>query len=184
MRHTRVAAFIHFVWATWDRLPLLTGEFEREAHRAIAAKCVKLHADVVAIGGIEDHVHLLVRIPATISLADLVGQAKGATAHLATHRLLPPGQFFKWQGAYAAFSVSLSDVPRVKAYIARQREHHALGTTLDEWELGARRESATVTSSHAAQAILCSEAAQAAFVANGLQARLQAPALGGRWSWF
>ncbi len=123
------------MWATWDRLPLLTGTIEREVYRAIGTKCNELNAEVIAIGGIEDHIYLLVRMPATVTIADLVGQAKGASAHLATHKLLPQDQFFKWQGAYAAFSVSLEDVPRISTYIAHQREHHAIGTLTAAWEL-------------------------------------------------
>ena len=133
MRRTYLAVFIHLVWMTWDRLPLLTGDHRRAVYRAIKAKCVELGAAPVAIGGTEDHVHLLVGYPATVTIAELVGQVKGASAHLATHQLAP-GQFFKWQGAYAAFSVSPGAVTQVHDYIARQREHHAAGTLAAEWE--------------------------------------------------
>ena len=133
MRRTRVAVFLHVVWATWDRLPLLTDHLTRDVHRAIGAKCEELGAQVIAIGGVEDHVHLLVGFPATVTIADLVGQAKGASAHLVTHQLAP-GDFFKWQGAYAVYSINQTAVPRVADYIARQREHHATGSLITEWE--------------------------------------------------
>ena len=133
MRRTRLAVFIHVVWATWDRLPLLTDDLVREVHRAIGAKCVELGAPPIAIGGVEDHVHLLVPLPATLPIADLVGQVKGASAHLVNHRLAP-GMSFKWQGAYAAFSVCPNAVPRVSDYVARQREHHAAGSLVTGWE--------------------------------------------------
>jgi REP element-mobilizing transposase RayT len=133
MRRTYLAVFIHLVWTTWDRLPLINADYERPIYRAIGAKCRKLRAAPVAIGGVEDHGHLLVELPATVSLAELVGQVKGASAHLVTHRLTP-GEFFKWQGAYAAFSVSPTAVTRVHDYIAAQREHHSMGSILTEWE--------------------------------------------------
>jgi putative transposase len=133
VRRAGVAVFVHLVWATWDRLPFLTPEVEREVHRAIGAKCDELGTQVVAIGGIEDHVHLLVGLPATLSIADLVKHAKGASSHLVTHGL-GPGQVFKWQGAYGAVSVSRHHVPLVSDYIARQREHHADGSLVPEWE--------------------------------------------------
>ena len=133
MRRNYLAVFVHLVWATWDRLPLLTDDLTQDIHRVISAKCEELGAVVVAIGGVEDHLHLLVELPATVTIADLVGQVKGVSAHLVTHQLAP-GQFFKWQGAYAAFSVSPGAVTRVRAYIVHQREHHTVGTLRAEWE--------------------------------------------------
>jgi len=86
-----------------------------------------LRVDLVAIGGIEDHLHLLIRQPATVSLAELVQQLKGASAHLITHQLTPDG-FFKWQGGYAEFSVSPRHLAQVRDYIANQRQHHSTGS--------------------------------------------------------
>ncbi len=134
MRQAGTAIYIHIVWATWDRLPLLLGELERRTHRAIAAKCAELGGKLVALGGVEDHVHLLVGLPATISLAEFVRQVKGASSHLATHEAHPTHGFFKWQGAYGAGSVSPGSLPEVSAYIAHQREHHAANTLQPEWE--------------------------------------------------
>ena len=133
MRRNYLAVFVHLVWATWDRLPLLTDDLTRDIHRVISAKCEELGAVVVAIGGVEDHLHLLVEFPATVTIASLVGQVKGVSAHLVTHQFAP-GQFFKWQGAYAAFTVSPDAVTRVRDYIIHQREHHAMGILRAEWE--------------------------------------------------
>jgi len=84
-------------------------------------------------------VHLLVRLHATTAVADLAKGVKGSSSHLVTHEIMPNG-FFKWQGAYGAFTVWKADVPVVKAYIERQREHHAGGDTRDEWEQTATEE--------------------------------------------
>src|SRR5690348_14845127 len=101
MRRAKIAVFIHFVWSTWDRLPLLTDNVQEQIYRAIGAKCAELGAEIVALGGVEDHIHLLVGMPATVSIADLIGQMKGASSHLmAQHVLAPSRGFFKWQGAY------------------------------------------------------------------------------------
>ena len=131
MRQSGSAVYVHFVWATWDRLPLLSPEVERAAHRAIAAKCSELGAEVIALGGVEDHVHLLVHLPSTIC----VGQVKGAAAHLIAHVVLVHGGFFKWQGAYGSVSVSPRHVDAVARYIAHQRQHHADGTVSPGMEL-------------------------------------------------
>jgi REP element-mobilizing transposase RayT len=134
MRQAGVAVYIHVVWATWDRLPLLVGEVEQRVHRAIAAKCTELGVDVIALGGVEDHVHLLVKLPPTVALAHLIGAVKGASSHLVTHEIHGAGQFFKWQGAYGAASVSPRALDEVSAYIAEQKAHHAARSLLPQWE--------------------------------------------------
>jgi REP element-mobilizing transposase RayT len=73
--------YLHLVWATWDRLPLIKPEYESELHLVLAAECVKLNVEVFAVGGLADHVHLLVRIPPTICASDLVKQIKGSSSH-------------------------------------------------------------------------------------------------------
>jgi len=97
--------------------------------RALGAECARLNAEVLAIGGVEDHVHLLLRLPATLSLSELLKQLKGTSAHLVTHQLAPDA-FFKWQGGYAAFSVSPRHLRQVADYIANQRHHHRTDTLL------------------------------------------------------
>ncbi|HEX6911880.1 MAG TPA: transposase [Longimicrobium sp.] len=99
----------------------------------IRRACAHLKAEIIALGGIEDHVHVLLRLPATISVAHLVKQMKGSSSHLANHRLLPRG--FKWQGGYAASSVSRRALPVVRDYIQRQEEHHREKTTFAGAEL-------------------------------------------------
>jgi putative transposase len=114
--------YVHLVWATWDRLPLITGEIERTPYAAIRLEADKLRVEVLELGGVEDHVHVLARLPTTVSVAELAKQLKGSTSHLVTHRLIGV-ETFKWQGGYGAFSVSKSGVPRVAGYIQNQRAH-------------------------------------------------------------
>jgi REP element-mobilizing transposase RayT len=122
-----------FVWATWDRAPLITPAVEPRLHASISAKCRELKCDVVEIGGTEDHVHALVRLHATIGVAALAHGMKGSSSHLANH-ILAPDSGFKWQGSYGAFSVSPNDIDRTRDYIKRQKEHHAHSSTIPEWE--------------------------------------------------
>jgi putative transposase len=103
---------------------LITPEIEEQIFAAIAAKCKELNCHLLAIGGVADHVHLLVRFPTTLSAATLAGEAIGASSHLITHRLAP-GEFFKWQGAYGAFTVQKDGIDTVTAYIKNQKAHHA-----------------------------------------------------------
>jgi len=126
--------YLHLVWATWNREPLLTSDIQPRVYAAIAKKCRRLKCEPLAIGGVEDHVHVLVRLHPTVSVAHLVKHLKGSTSHLVNHELRPDA-FFRWQGAYSAFTVRRKDVPRLQAYIRRQAEHHASGRIEPMWEI-------------------------------------------------
>ena len=119
--------FVHLVWATWDRMPLLLPAVRPDVYRCLQAECVRMRVETLAIGGVEDHVHMLVRIPGTVAIAALVTQLKGASSHLMNHGIERPVGF-RWQSGYGAFSVSRRLVPVVRDYILRQEEHHRLGT--------------------------------------------------------
>jgi REP element-mobilizing transposase RayT len=134
MRLVQVAIFLHCVWATWDRLSLLTPATERIAYRAIEGKCAELGVEVLAIGGVEDHLHVLLQLPATESIAHVMKEIKGSSGHLIAHKVAPDG-FFRWQGAYAVFSVSIAHLEMVRNYILHQKEHHAAATLVSSWEL-------------------------------------------------
>ncbi len=77
MRAPYTQLYLHAIWATWDRLPLITPEIELRLYGAINDKCRELKAYPLALGGIEDHLHLLVRLPTTLTVADLLKETKG-----------------------------------------------------------------------------------------------------------
>lgn len=133
MRAPYTQIYVHLVWATWDRLPLITGEMQGPLYAAMIAKCTELHCEPIAVGGIADHVHLLARLSPAVSVAQLVKEVKGSTSHLVTH-VLKPGEFFKWQGAYGAFTIRKSEVATVKRYVANQASQHAENLLTDEFE--------------------------------------------------
>ena len=133
MRAPFTQLYLHCVWATWDRLPLVVDEIERAPYASIVDKCRELKCEAIAIGGMPDHVHLLVRLHTTVAVATLLKEVKGASSHLITHKITP-SQFFKWQGAYGAFTVSKDGVPAVQRYIERQREHHSDTGVWNDWE--------------------------------------------------
>jgi len=111
----------------------VTEAIEPRIYAAIAAKCHELKCTPVAIGGVETHVHLLIRLHAPVSVSKLVKEIKGSSSHLVTHEITP-GEFFKWQGSYSAFSVSPEVLLRLKAYIENQKQHHADDDIMPEWE--------------------------------------------------
>ncbi len=109
MRKNKLRAYVHFVWATWDRLPLIKPEVERELLCYISTVFSDDACEVLASGGMEDHVHLLVAIAATISMADLMKHVKGGSSRYMSENLTP-GDWFQWQGHYGAFSLSHRDL--------------------------------------------------------------------------
>ena len=127
MRKPLSLVYVHLVWSTWDRLPLVTGEAKEIVHASIRSECDGLKADVVALGGVEDHIHLLAQIPSPLDVAKLVKRIKGASSHLVNEKSSAE-TFFKWQGAYGSFSISPWDVTKVQRYILNQEKHHRLGT--------------------------------------------------------
>lgn len=122
--------FYHFVWTTKNRLPLLTPDIENNVYRFLHAETSKMYVPLFVIGGIEDHVHVLAAVRPAISPAEFVKQLKGSSSRFISLEFRP----FNWQDGYGVFSVSEADVPRVIAYVENQRQHHAAGTLLDEWE--------------------------------------------------
>lgn len=128
-----VVVLVHVVWATGGREPCL-----RDADDVIAGM-VRAHARdaggrALAVGCADDHVHALVELPSTLTLARLVQYMKGKTAYMVNARALLPS-YLRWQAGYSALSVSPSARDRVTAYVLDQRAHHAEHTTLPALEL-------------------------------------------------
>jgi REP element-mobilizing transposase RayT len=127
MRRNKLEVYIHFIWTTWDREPWIVSGIERRIWRAIESEIRQLGCEVLAIGGMADHVHLLVKMSATCSIAELLKQTKGNSSHF-VNDVLKPSVHFKWQPNYGAYSVSASEVEIIKDYITHQKAHHANGT--------------------------------------------------------
>ena|SRR5579862_4361987 len=127
MRRTYVAVYLHFVWRTWDSQPLVSGEVERPLYRYIEATCLHHGCQPLAIGGMPDHVHLVVSLSTSIRIEDLMEFVKGGSSRMVNDEVLEPGSF-KWQEGYAAISVSPSHKRMVIEYVMNQKNHHAEGT--------------------------------------------------------
>ena len=125
--------YLHLVWATWDRQPVIVPEWKPPISACIQAECAMLKVTVIAQYAMPEHVHLLVRFPTTVDVAAIAKRVKGASSHLITHQVAP-GEWFKWQGGYGAFTVSKREVPRIQKYIQGQEEHHRHQTFDREWE--------------------------------------------------
>jgi REP element-mobilizing transposase RayT len=121
--------FYHLVWATKNRQPLLTLKVEPVIHSFLRTKAIGLGATVFALNGLEDHVHMVVAIPAKISVAKFIGQIK-AVASTKFNKLDPNAPPFFWQEEYGAFTFDRKRLPNYIGYVERQKEHHARGTII------------------------------------------------------
>ena len=120
MSHTYVQNHLHVVFSTKERAKLI-GKRDQPRLWSYMAGIARNHDFlVIANGGIEDHVHLLIQLPATLALAKAVQPLKSNSSKWMNER----GVKFDWQKGYGAFSVSKSIVPAVVRYIERQEMHH------------------------------------------------------------
>ena len=133
MRRPKIGVFLHLVWATWDREPSIDPEWEKRLYAAIAAKCKEKNCPAYAVNGVADHIHVLLRLPATLSLAEAAQHLKGATSHLINAEFAPRKPF-RWQASYGAHAVETQNIDRVRAYILNQKKHHADNKVIPEWE--------------------------------------------------
>ena len=133
MRSNKLGVFLHLVWATWDRTPLITPNVERGLHRCIHHEAQKQGCKVLALNGMPDHIHLLVTMPSTLCIAQLAKQVKGVSSRFANLALFKHAEF-KWQGSYGAFSISRWDADKIVGYIKDQKKHHVEQSVVDEWE--------------------------------------------------
>ncbi|WP_317898774.1 IS200/IS605 family transposase [Aurantibacillus circumpalustris] len=116
--------WLHVVFSTKCRLPLIEPRVERQIHDHMREQLIELGCPVRIINGMSDHVHLLFLHNPRMTIADVVKQVKGNTSHWINKNDLT--QFkFSWQDGYGAFSVSESQLERVFQYIRNQKQHHA-----------------------------------------------------------
>lgn len=130
---TYTQLYVHCVWSTSRRENLITPAIEPDIYALMAAKCYSLGCVPLAIGGVTDHVHLLVRLNPSVAIAKLIGQAKGSSAHAINHAGYID-RLFQWQEGYGAFTISKRSVDRVTAYVLAQKQHHADGSLVSELE--------------------------------------------------
>jgi REP element-mobilizing transposase RayT len=129
MSHTHF--LYHIVFATKDRMPLIAAAWEAQLY-AYFAGIVKNHNGLlIAIGGIADHVHLLVRLEPVILFPDFMRDLKASSSKWVRRNHLPN---FSWQRRYGAFTVSESSCAAVRDYIRDQKEHHQKRTFESEYK--------------------------------------------------
>ena len=124
----------HIIYSTKYRKPTIDQVWQDELYGYIGGILRENRGVLLKAGGIEDHVHLLAKLPPTIAVSDMLRLMK-ANSSKWINEVKEPKQRFEWQPGYAAFSVSESQVGSVESYIANQREHHQTRTFQEEFLL-------------------------------------------------
>jgi putative transposase len=126
MSHTYVQNLIHVVFSTKERRKLIAKETQARLWRYMAGICKREKILAHEIGGMEDHAHMLIQLPSTLSLSDAILEIKTSSSRWM-------GKNFSWQRGFGAFSVSASNVNRVVQYIRTQEAHHRRMSFDDEF---------------------------------------------------
>lgn len=123
---------IHLVFSTKDRKPWLKESIRAEAHAFLAGCVRKLECEAFRVGGVDDHVHLAVRLSRTLAVADLTKEIKSASSKWIKSQSPSLGEF-SWQKGYGAFSLGMSQKNALLHYIENQESHHRKETFQEEF---------------------------------------------------
>ncbi len=133
MPHSFNKIWIHAVWATKERYPLIIPAIEKKIYEYMSREFVESGCPVRIINGMPDHVHCLFLLNPQKALAEIIKQIKGSTSHWTNEQNLTREKF-AWQTGYAAYAVSESVLEKIYQYILNQKQHHQKTTFLKEYD--------------------------------------------------
>ncbi|MBP5557636.1 MAG: IS200/IS605 family transposase [Bacteroidales bacterium] len=124
--------FYHIVLCTHQRIPAIAEAHERELYSYVHGFINNKEARLYRIGGMPDHVHLFVSLPATLAMSKFVQELKVSTSKWLKENPHFP-LFDRWSKEYAGFSYNLRDKDMIVGYIAKQKKHHQHKTFAQEY---------------------------------------------------
>ncbi len=131
MPSTHLSLHYHRVFSTKNRAQIIADAWRGRLHAYLGGVIRTADGVPEAIGGVADHVHLLIGLRATARLADVVRDVKAVSSRWVHDETGERG--FSWQEGYGAFTVSASRLGAVREYIAKQEEHHRIRTFQEEY---------------------------------------------------
>ena len=139
MAQTYSQIWIHLVWSTKNRTPVLTKEIRHKLFQHICSEAERKGYPIDSINGLADHIHILICLNPKFSISTVVKNIKGESSRwLNENEVTEEG--FQWQDGFSAFSVSKTVVPKVRKYIQEQEIKHAKMNFEEEIKLFQRTE--------------------------------------------
>ena len=131
-RHSHNLLLVHVVWATAGRVAVLPQAADAWLAEVLRGKACDVGCRLVACGSASEHVHVLLRYPSTVRLADAVHRLKGGSSHDWNASRRRPR--LSWQPGYWAESFGPAELPTLVRYVERQRTHHGDALAPEPWE--------------------------------------------------
>ncbi len=131
MAHSHTNLIYHVVFSTKNREPFVREDVGARLYAYVRTVVADRGGTVLAINGMPDHVHVLCKLGPNVALSDVIRDVKANSSRW-LRRQFPDMRTFGWQTGYGAFTVSESQVGRVRAYVESQREHHSRMSYSDE----------------------------------------------------
>ena len=123
MAHTYTRNLIHIVFSTKERRPIISPSLRERLWPFMGSIARENGMKAIEIGGVEDHVHILLSLPSTMAISKAMQLIKGGSSKW-VHETFPEHRLFQWQVKYSAFAVSVSLLDKPIAYIKGQAKHH------------------------------------------------------------
>jgi putative transposase len=127
-----VSSYFHCVFSTKERRRLITPSLQERLWPFLGGIARQNDMKALIVGGVEDHIHILLSLPATMPIAKAMQLIKGGSSKW-IHEAFPEQRLFAWQEKYGAFSVSVSQLDTITNYIQNQRVHHRARSFREEF---------------------------------------------------
>jgi putative transposase len=132
MANTYTCLHYHVIFSTKHRERWITQDIEQRIWEYLGGIARQNDLKPLMIGAVEDHIHMLLTVPPSLSVSDALKRIKGGSSGWVKENF-PSLQGFGWQDGYGAFTVSKSQIHEVDEYIRNQREHHRVKTFQEEY---------------------------------------------------
>jgi len=132
MANTYINILIHTVFSTKNRESWLSSSLRERLYPYMCGIARENDLKVLCIGGTDNHIHILLSLDSTTSIAQAMQLIKGGSSKW-IHETFPELRLFSWQEGYGAFSIGISNVDETKKYIENQEKHHSKESFCDEY---------------------------------------------------
>jgi len=132
MASTYINILIHTVFSTKNRESWISSSLRERLYPYMCGIARENGLKVLCIGGTDNHIHILLSLDSTTSIAQAMQLIKGGSSKW-IHETFPELRLFSWQEGYGAFSIGISNVDETKKYIENQEKHHSKESFRDEY---------------------------------------------------